>query len=815
MIRIDEGVDEKTGARIGQKTNENTGERSDSQAQGAQGAQRFHLQTRHTSYIFMVDDYEKLNHLYYGPRLEDESLEALQLHPIKELGSQVLYRKGDGLSSQDQRLLEFSEPQTGDYRVSGCDIRVGKRQATDFRYVGFALGISPPEGLPRGHGADAEDQLAITLEDRVTGIDCVLYYTVFPEADVIMRTVEVVNSSEETCLLAALAITLDMMNRNFELTDFHGGWAREASMQRRPLAVGRTAIASLTGASSNQHNPGFFLSEKGADEERGLVYGGNLIYSGNHKTMIERTPHELIRVTSGINDETFSWPLAPGERFASPSLALTCGTGFNGASGNFHRFVNHHIVPPYWDGRERPVLFNHWEGTFFDYNEAKLVKLAREARDLGAELFVLDDGWFKNRNNDLAGLSNYEVDRQKFPRGLAHFFAKLKGMGLECGIWVEPEMISVDSDLYRAHPDYALGYALGGGRDLRFGRNQLVLDLTKPEVREYIVEQVSGLIDTYDISYVKWDMNRHISDVGEAGSLEDRSFHHRYILGLYEVLGRIFGPKPHVLLETCSSGGNRFDLGMLSYGPQIWSSDNTDPISRLEIQGGLSYLYPPSTMGAHVAGGASQQTLRQSPLSTRFNVAAFGVLGYEMDLANLTAIEKKEIEAQIFWYKAHRSTLQFGTFRRQNRERLNLYTWQVGSAKETIVGKFQTLAEAAPPQDRLQVLGLSPQARYRVVARPQRVMIERFGELVKHVFPRKINPNGLIFHTAAKHYALQDQTQEVEASGTLLDYGLWLHSQFLGTGYDPGLRLWGDFGSTLYLVTPLTPLGGEGIGKNP
>ncbi len=703
----------------------------------------FHLKTKDTSYIFRVDDSLKLNQLYYGSRLSEESLDALSLHQVIQVGSSVLY---DG-ESMDLKCLELSEPQVGDYRNLSTDIWVGNQQACDFKYVGYELDVIDKSKLPRGYGRDS--QLVGYLLDEKTGVKIGLVYDVFYEANVISRYVLVENVSENSVLIENIGVNFDCINDDFELISFHGGWIKEAHEYVSDLGIGRSVIASTTTSSSNQHQPGFFLRSKTSD----FVYGFNLMYSGNHKSVIERTSNEFVRVVSGINDEQFNWSKV-------------------------------------WANKERPITYNHWEATFFDYNEKKLLKIANIAKDLGCELFVLDDGWFVERNNDLAGLGNYEVDKKKFPKGLLSFRNKINKMGMKFGLWVEPEMVSIQSSLYREHPEYALGV-----RDKRFGRNQLVLDLTNKDVRDYIVSKVNYLIEEYQVDYIKWDMNRHISDQESMVNSFGKEFAHRYILGLYDVLDRIFSDK-EVLLESCSSGGNRFDLGMLSYGPQVWTSDNTDPIERLKIQGGISRLYPLSTISAHVASELSQQTLRKTPLSTRFNVACFGVLGYELDLSHLSAVEKKEIKDQISWYKKYRKVFQYGKFVQ------NGLQWQVSYEGTTIVGIYQRLTEASPPpHQRLRVLGLDKNKYYEVSAKAQRVMLDRYKELSKHILPVNLNPEGKIMKLTTEHVSLYDQQQTVVASGQLLESGIWLNNQYLGTGYHKELRLWSDFGSTLYVIS--------------
>jgi len=578
-----------------------------------------------------------------------------------------------------------------------------------------------------------------------------------------------------------------------------GDWISEAHIHTRPVQPGCIVNESTTGASSNRHNPGVLLAEQGAGEDSGLVYGFNLLYSGSHYTAVERSPRDFVRVVSGIQPQGFCWRLPAGEMFRTPEEAMTVSAeGRNGVSGNFHRFIRENILRGEWKKQPRPVLLNNWEAHFFDFNEAKLLALAKQAKAVGAELFVLDDGWFGERNSDTAGLGDYTVNRKKLPQGMNGLAEKITAMGLRFGLWFEPEAVNPDSDLYRTHPEWALQQP---GRQPSLGRHQLLLDLTRPEVRDYIVHNVTHILDHCPITYVKWDMNRHMSDLYSAVT-PGGELPHRYILGLYEVLDRIFTPRPQILLESCSSGGNRFDLGMLCYSPQIWASDNTDPIERLSIQQGLSLFYPPCTMGAHVSQSPHQQTLRPTPLSTRFNVAAFGALGYEMDLGELSPQEKKQVAAQIEWYRQYRTTLQYGTFLRIPTGRKNLFSWAAVSPDRdrAVVLLAQTLCRAAPPADILTVPGLRPDARYRVTAVPQQVAVARFGGLVKHITPVKLAVDGLIMRTVNRHYALPDGDFSAEVSGAALAAGVPLNDQFLGTGYHEDLRLWGDFGSRLYLV---------------
>jgi alpha-galactosidase len=672
----------------------------------------------------------------------------------------------------------------------------------------FLQGTVPMESMPGAYGdADACASLEMTLHDKSNQVELKLIYTVFEADDVITRRVVMENrnsAGNPVVIRRLMSMMLDLPNRNFRMVTLDGGWIKEANRHDRLLEYGIYVNSSSSGASSNRHNPGFLLAERDATEHHGQVYGFNLIYSGNHFSAVELANHDLVRVQTGINPHCFEWTLGKGEQFETPEAIMTYSAdGFNGMSHHFHDFINEHVVRGDWKGKERPVLLNNWEAHFFQFTQGKLLRLARQAKRLGVEMFVLDDGWFGKRNSDKAGLGDYTVNLKKLPRGLLHFSKRIRRMGLQFGLWFEPEMVNEDSDLYRAHPEYAVRTP---EKVPTLGRNQLVLDLCNPEVRDHIVSSVGRILDESDISYVKWDMNRHISDASSLMLKNQGEFFHRYTLGLYDVLERIFRPRPHILLESCSSGGNRFDLGMLCYSPQIWASDDTDPVERLRIQGGLSYLYPLSTMGAHVSDCPHQQTLRETPLPTRFNAAAFGCLGYEIDLKYQTFIEKREIKSQITFYKEHRKTFQFGRFYRLPAIRDNKVHWQCVSCdgNTSVAGFFQTLSTASEGYDFLPLTGLEPQDRYTVDTRPQILLIKRFGGLVKHIMPIALNPGGFILRTINKFYCLMDCVEHYEGHGDLLMAGVRLNNQFVGSYYSSRIRMMGDFGSNLYVVRKRT-----------
>lgn len=737
----------------------------------------FHLRNLSLSCLLRVNRYGLVEQVHFGAPVRTEDVEALSAKPGLGWGSSLLLNDKDSESCPDAMALAWSGSGRGDFRESPLEMD-GK--STDLCYVNHKVLDAAPMmecGLPQTHGKG--ETLELTMEQR--GARLTLYFTLYDTA--MTRRAVLENTGDAPIELNKLmSFSMDIPGK-YTMTTFNGGWAAE--MQRCDTAVGfsRVVNESRTGASSNQHNPGFLLSEEDATEDAGKVYGFNLIYSGNHYAAAQLSQQGFTRVMQGISPANFRRILQSGEKFETPEAVLCySGAGFGGLSMRMHRFVLDHVVPEYWRSKERPVLYNSWEGCMFDFNQSRLLDLARRAKDLGCELFVLDDGWFGNRSNDQAGLGDYNVNMKKLPQGLTGLAQKINKLGMEFGLWFEPESVNEDSDLYRAHPDWALTDSF----PTIYGRHQLLLDLTKKEVRDYIVENVSRVLDSANISYVKWDMNRHSVAVGAKA--------HDYILGLYDVLRRIFEPRPEILLESCSSGGNRFDLGMLCFGPQVWCSDNTDPISRLDIQGNLSYLYPQSTFGAHVSASPHAQTLRATPLSTRGNVSFFGCLGYELDLKHLVSVEIQEIKHQIQLYKTYRRLFQFGTFRRMRNG------WQVSLNGVTAAGVFHKLVDAAPGYEQLRLTGLDAGKTYHLRTRAQKIRVGQFAHLLKHVAPVNLNPDGAILRTADKHYALEDGVEGYHVSGAALLSGIALQPLFRGTGYDARQRTQGDFGSNLYIV---------------
>ena len=766
----------------------------------------FLLRTENTACLLLVNEHGHVEQIHYGGPMEPEDAEALRYKRTMPYGSEVLYTPEDETYCLDNVPLNWSGIGKGDFRITPMELQMPDGSFTaDFVFDGYEIrpGAYPAEQLPCAYAEKPEEAatLILRLKDRVYPVALTLVYTAYFAENVITRRAVLQNGeSRPVTLRRMMSMLMDLPNRGFTMVTLDGDWIAEANRHDRALMSGCFVNESTTGASSNRHNPGVLLAARGTGEDEGPVYGFNLVYSGNHYTAVELSSRNLVRVITGINPLCFNWTLQAGDCFETPEAVMTYSEGgFNGMSRNFHDFVRAHIVRGPWRDRERPVLLNNWEAHFFQFNRRKLLRLARRAKHLGVELFVLDDRWFGARNSDRAGLGDYRVNRKKLPGGIGALARRVEKMGMGFGLWFELESVNPDSDLYRAHPEYAVRLP---NRPPSFGRNQLVLDLTRPAVRDYIVENVGRVLDGAPIRYVKWDMNRHMSDMYSA-CCPQGEFFHRYVLGLYEVLRRIFRPRPEILLETCSSGGNRFDLGMLCFSPQIWASDDTDPIERLRIQRGLSYFYPPSTMGAHVSQSPHQQTLRSTPLSTRFHVAAVGALGYELDPDELTPVDRKQVKEQIAFYKLHRRTFQFGDYYRygQPEDRKQTFLCAERDKSKAVLAVVQTLAAAGDGNDVLSVKGLDKDRRYVFSAVSQSVAVSRFGGLIKHILPVKLRGDGWILRTVNRHFALPDGTQTHIAGGGALRAGVGLNNQFIGTGYHKDLRLWGDFGSTLYTVT--------------
>ncbi len=765
----------------------------------------FYLQTKNSTYIMMINEANHLEHIYYGDKiLKVKDINDVRLKYEFELGSSNSYSAKQKGYSLNHTLLEVSNFGKGDYREPTFHMELDTAHRTlDFKYQSHKILTNRIiEYLPE---TKKDETLEILLKDETENIFLKLYYSIFEEEDIIVRSLEVINKSNGQIILdKVLSFNLDLLNKNFVLSKLDGAWIRERHISDFELINGTVRFDSKKGVSSSDHNPFFILKNKNTLEDYGDAYGFSLVYSGNFEVNIEVSPHNLVRVNAGVNSFDFRYPLKIDESFVTPEVIMTYSNkGLNKLSDNFHRLINEYIINEKSKYKERPILINNWEATYFDFNSKKLLSIAKKAKKLGIELFCLDDGWFGKRNDDFSSLGDWYYNKKKLPRGVKGICDQVNKLGLDFGIWVEPEMVNEDSNLYREHPNWSVKLPK---TPPSLGRNQLILDLTNPEVRLYLKETLTNLFSSANIKYVKWDMNRNFSDVfSNYLSKENQGkFNHLYVLGLYEILEYLTKKFPDILFESCSSGGNRFDLGMLYYMPQTWTSDNTDAFERLYIQEGTSLLYPLSTISNHVCGDRSHQVMRHTPLETRFNVACFGVLGYELDLSILTPFDEKVIKQQVKFYKEYRHLFQYGSFKRLLSVYDTNYTiWMVISRdkKEAILGFFQKLAKPNPGFETIKIKDLNKDKMYNITTRTQYTNIRTFGSLVNEALPIKLKVNHFLHNLVANRYMFKLDDFNKELTGNQLsNIDLLLHHQFTGTGYNDNVMLLPDFGSRLFII---------------
>ncbi len=751
----------------------------------------FHLQSEKTSYIFRALPTGQLEGLYYGRRIRNaDDFTYLYDKHASGYSNSTPYTQKDTSLSLDHIALEYSAYGKGDYRKPAMQLMPEDGIfTTDFKYKSHAVTKVKPDlkGLPSSYGES--ETLTVVLEDTALKAELHLFYTLFSECNVITRSARLINKGDETIKIHSLmSMQLDLPRGDYTFLSFDGAWARERYKSERPLKPGTFEIGSIIGYSSSRHNPFFAIKESDTTEHNGNCYGFNLVYSGNHIARAEVAPHGLVRIQNGINPFEFEWHLGAGETFDAPESVLTFShEGLNGMSHNMHDFVNEHIVRGYWKGKERPVLVNNWECTTFSFTEKKILEIAKATRDIGAEMFVLDDGWFGKRNNDKAGLGDWYVNMKKLPSGIGGLAKKVNDMGLKFGLWVEPEMVNPDSDLYRAHPDWAM---TTDKYEPSLGRNQLTLDLTRQDVRDYIINTMTDVFRYGNIEYIKWDNNRHFSDVfSRQKGAKSGEYFHRYILGLYEIWDALMGKFPEILFEACSSGGNRFDLGTFCYMPQCWTSDNTDVLDRLYIQSGTSYGYPQSVMTMHVAASLSFANFRPQSIEHRFNVSAFGVLGYELDVTMLSNIDRAKVKKQIEYYKAHRNLLQFGTFSRMGDITVDdKIKWQITSKdkSESMLGYFVDRVKPNYGNDVLKFIDLDEDFTYDMSVRTQILEFKNFGEMINVPLPKKMDlEDGKLFDFLCKTVKLRNEKEDYTLGGdALMNSGIKPKQPFNYSGYN-------------------------------
>ena len=783
----------------------------------------FFLQTTHSTYGMRVMETGHLEHLYYGERITVDTQDPSSCAPLViqrafAPGNTCIYTKEQPQISMEDVCLEVGTCGKGDIREPFLEVCfTDGRVTSDFTFVSFeVLTLKDRDermqasGLPHSYSEEESSSakcLHIILQDATNRLELQLFYTVYEDCDVITRSACLLNRSDtfvtiERCMSAQLDLTEDYS----EVTHFSGAWAREMHREQITLSSGKFVNSSYTGTSSNRANPFVILSPENTCETSGSCISCNLIYSGNHYEALEKDSYGKFRFVAGINPRSFSWQLAPGEAFYTPEAVLNFSAdGFRGLSGQLHSFIREHIVRGVWKHKPRPVLLNSWEACYFKIDEKKLLQLAKAGKDAGIELFVMDDGWFLGRNNDTSSLGDWEPDPKKLPGGIASLSKKIKELGMDFGIWVEPEMISENSNLYKGHPDWAMKIP---GHPHSEGRNQCILDLCNPEVRKYVIEEMTRVFSSGEIRYVKWDMNRNFSDIYSPylPAAKQGETAHRYVLGLYHIMDELTTRFPEILFEGCSSGGNRFDLGILSYFPQIWASDNTDALCRTGIQNSYSYGYPLSVFTAHVSSCPNHQTLRITPLETRFQVASFGVLGYECNLKDLSGSDLNAIREQIALYKKWRDVFQFGSFYRgaeneaSDSETLS-WTCVSPDGRRAVGLFFRRLTVPNQSHDWYRPVGLLPDVKYHFYGRNIKYNLKDFGDLVNTVSPVHIKQGSALQEILSRFVNMDGEKEELTAYGdTLMRAGIALKPAFAGTGYNSDTRLFPDFSSRIYFM---------------
>ena len=680
----------------------------------------FHLQTKHTSYVFHVIEDGSLGQLYYGPKIpfKDDyaNLNTREEHDCTNT------RTDEDVEFQAELLKqEYAGLGKGDYRYPAFQITYPNGSRTsEFQYRDYELkdGKERLTGLPSTFADDSNDSQTLTVKLADGDLELQLHYTIFADEDVIVRSTTFVNHGKTVFLNRALSAQLDLPDADYDFIQFAGSWSRERHLHRSHLRPGTQSISSLRTASSHQENPFFMLARPHTDNNQGAVFGFNFVYSGNFLDSVEVDQFGTTRVLIGINPDEFGWKLNSGDSFQTPEVIFSyTDNGFNALSQQLGAFYAQHLINPHFAHQERPILINNWEATFMDFTEDKLMPIVERAEELGIEMFVLDDGWFGHRDDDRSSLGDWFVDEKKFNHGIAGFAKRVHDLDMKFGLWFEPEMISIDSKLYQTHPEWMIKTP---GRGQTPGRHQFVLDMSRQEVVDYLFGLMSHIIQDAKLDYIKWDMNRNITEMYGADLPADQQleFSHRYILGVYDLYDRLTKAFPDVLFESCASGGGRFDLGMMYYAPQAWCSDDTDAVERIKIQDGTSYGYTPSMWGAHVSAVPNDQVGRLTSIDMRAKVAYFGAFGYELDVTKLSDEEQATIKQQVAFYKQYRKLFQFGTFYRLETPDTsdNVYGWEtVSPDKQTAIGmRYQILNGANPAYIRYYFKGLDPERHYTV-----------------------------------------------------------------------------------------------------
>ena len=679
----------------------------------------FTLQTKETTYQMKVDSYGFLLHLYYGKK-NTGCMDYLLTHYDRGFSGNPYDVGNDRTYSMDVLPMEYASYGNGDYRSAAISVENADGSIScDLRYKSYEIeeGKYNLNGLPAVYAEDKEAQtLKIFMEDSVTGVQITLLYGVLPKYDIITRSVQVNNEGNEKIYLNKVeSACLDFLYGEYDLITFYGRHAMERNVQRTPVVHGTQKIGSVRGTSSHQYNPMMILAEKSTTENAGSCYAMSFVYSGSFQGEVLKDQFNQTRALLGLQEEYFRYPLNPGECFQAPEVILSYSAyGLNHLSQNLHRCIQKHICRGKYKEQVRPILVNSWEACYFDFTGEDIYALAKAAKDVDIEMIVMDDGWFGKRDDDNSGLGDWVVNEEKLGGTLGELIKRINKLGVKFGIWIEPEMVSEDSELYRRHPDWALKIP---GRNPVRSRNQLVLDFSRKEVVDEIYESICKVLDQGNIEYVKWDMNRSLMDIYSTKVEEQGRVLYDYVLGLYDFLERLIQRYPDLLIEGCSGGGGRFDAGMMYYTPQIWCSDNTDAIDRLQIQYGTSYGYPVSTVGSHVSAAPNHQTGRKTPLATRGIVAMSGTFGYELNLLELSDADKQEIREQIAEYKKYAPIIQNGLYYRlTDPMKDDLCAWEFvleEDKEQVLLNVVMQKIHANMPVSYIQLQGLDETAIYR------------------------------------------------------------------------------------------------------
>lgn len=681
----------------------------------------FRLDTKKSTYLIGLTPDGYVGHIYYGDRLFHD-VDSCLLR-MEEAPFTPSVNKREKSAFLDAFPMEYPTGGIGDYRESCLNIRNEQGcMGSEFHYVSHEIykGKRALEGLPASFGNEDEvETLEILMEDPVLEVSLVLCYSAFEKENVITRNVRICNHGKQTLKLEKVySACLDMDNEEFEMITLCGSWARERRIQRHELHYGKQSASSAKGESSHQEHPFLALVTPGTNQLQGKVYAMNFVYSGNFLAQAELSQFDSVRMVMGINREEFCWNLRKGETFQAPEAVLVySGEGLGEMTRSFHDFYRNHMIRSPYLHKKRPILINNWEATYFDFDTDKLLAIAREAKKSGIEMLVMDDGWFGERNLDNSSLGDWTVNEKKIKGGLKHLVDEVNAIGLEFGIWFEPEMISPDSELYRKHPEWAIQIQ---GREATQSRCQYVLDLSRTEVQDYAYECVAKILRSANIAYVKWDMNRQLSDLGSSwlDRESQQELFHRYVLGLYRMQERLVTEFPNLLLENCSGGGARFDPGMLYYSPQIWCSDDTDAVERLAIQEGTALIYPLSAMGAHVSDCPNHAVGRVTPFETRGHVALAGTFGYELDITKIPQEDRDMIPRQTEMYHKYHELIREGDYYRiaSYRENNSYDCWAVAAKdkSEVLVTYVQVLAGANRHSRKIYFQGFDSNALYRL-----------------------------------------------------------------------------------------------------